>query len=130
MFKNQDNHQADEKALKEAETIIGPSLKVKGNFHGQGNIVIEGTVEGSVKTNNFLLIGSSAHITASVEAKDAKVGGKIDGDLRVDGYLEVLSSAKISGDIRAKEISIEKGAQFNGNCSMGQRPSSAPEKKD
>lgn len=130
MFKNQDNQMVSEKNIKEAETIIGPSLKVKGNFHGQGNIVIEGTVEGSVKTNNFLLIGSGAHITASVEAKDAKVGGQIDGDLKIDGYLEVLASAKISGNIQAKQISFEKGAQFNGNCSMGQKLETAPDKKE
>ena len=35
--------------FKDAETIIGASVKVKGNFQGQGNIIIEGALEGLVR---------------------------------------------------------------------------------
>jgi cytoskeletal protein CcmA (bactofilin family) len=108
----------EETKIKQAETIIGPSIKVKGNFHGQGNIIIEGIVEGSIKTNNFLLIGSKAKIMANIEAGDAKIGGEVQGNIKVKGYLEIKSSAKIQGDIEAAKISIEKGAIFNGKCSM------------
>lgn len=102
----------------EAETIIGPSVKVTGNFHGQGNIIIEGIVEGSVKTNNFLLVRDKAKITASIEALDAKIGGEITGDIKIKGYTEITKSAKIFGDIETSMISIEKGAIFNGKCTM------------
>ena len=110
---NKENH------IKDAETIIGQSIKVKGNFHGQGNIIIEGLVEGSVVTSNFLFIGNKAKIKASVEAKDANVGGEITGNIKVKGYLEVKSSARINGDIEASVLSIEKGAILNGKCNMG-----------
>ncbi len=103
---------------KDVETIIGPSIKVKGNFHGEGNIVIEGIVEGSVKTSNFLLVSDKARITASVEAKEAKIGGEVSGNIKVNGYLEITRTAKISGDIEASSLSIEKGAVLNGKCTM------------
>jgi cytoskeletal protein CcmA (bactofilin family) len=105
--------------LKNVETIIGPSIKVKGNFHGQGNIVIEGIVEGSVKTSNHLLIGNKAKITANIEAKEAKVGGEVRGNVKVEGYLEIAQGAKINGDIEASSLSIAKGAIFNGRSTMG-----------
>jgi len=104
--------------LKDAETIIGPSIRVKGNFHGEGDIVIEGKVEGSIKTNNFLLVGEKAKIVAEVEAGNAQIGGDITGNLQIKGYLEITSSAKIIGDIECSEISIEKGAIINGKCTM------------
>lgn len=104
--------------VKDAETVIGPSIRVKGNFHGEGDIVIEGKVEGSVKTNNYLLVGSKAKIVADVEAGNAQVGGEITGNLKVKGYLEITSSAKIYGDVETNEISIEKGAVLNGKCIM------------
>ena len=104
--------------LKQAETIIGPSIKIKGNFHGQGNIIIEGIVEGSVKTNNFLLIKDKAKIMANIEAKEAKVGGEINGNIKIQDYLEITSSSKIHGDIECSSISIAKGAIFNGKCAM------------
>jgi cytoskeletal protein CcmA (bactofilin family) len=115
MFKNNDETTLN---IKEAETIIGPSIKVKGNFHGQGNIIIEGSVEGSIKTNGFLLVGEKAKINASIEAKDAKIGGEVVGNMTILGSLEIKSTAKILGDIESKELSIERGAKFDGKCTM------------
>ena len=114
MFKKENR----EISFKTAETIIGPAIKVKGNFHGQGNIIIEGMVEGSVKTSHDLLIGNKARITANVEAKEAKVGGEVSGNIKVKGYLEILPTAKIFGDVEASLISIAKGAVLNGKCTM------------
>ncbi len=113
MFKNNNSNEPQN-----AETIIGPSIKVKGNFHGEGNITIEGIVEGSVKTNNFLLVSSKAKITADIKAKNAKIGGEIHGNIIIEGYLEILSTAKILGNIETTQISIEKGAVVNGQCQM------------
>ncbi len=114
--------------IKEAETVIGPSIRVKGNFHGEGDIVIEGNVEGSVKTNNYLLVGNKAKIAADIEAGNAQIGGDITGNIKVKGYLELTSSAKINGNIETSEISIEKGAILNGKCIMTKQASSANQK--
>ncbi|PLX27248.1 hypothetical protein C0583_04400 [Candidatus Parcubacteria bacterium] len=103
-----------------AETIIGPSIKVKGDFHGDGDIIIEGEVEGEVTTKSHLEVGSKASILANISAKSAKIAGKIKGDVKVKGYLELLNSANISGNIEATEISIEKGARIDGNLKMSQ----------
>lgn len=116
MFKQQNN----QAGAKEAETIIGPSIKVKGNFHGHGNIVVEGVLEGSLKTANSLFVGTNAIITASIEAKEATIGGEVVGNIKISGHLEIASSAKISGDIEASSLSIAKGAILNGKCTMTQ----------
>lgn len=100
--------------FKDAETIIGSSIKVKGNFVGQGNIVIEGLLEGSIKTEANLFIGEKAKITANIEAAEATINGEVKGNLKIQDYLSVGSSAKIFGDIMYSEISIEKGAIING----------------
>ncbi|OGM89173.1 hypothetical protein A3J77_00635 [Candidatus Wolfebacteria bacterium RBG_13_41_7] len=126
MFKKE----AREVTAKEAETIIGPSVKVKGNFQGEGNIIIEGTVEGNVKTSQNLLVGNKAKITANVEAGEAKIGGEIMGNIKVKGYLELAATAKILGDIEAAQVSIERGAIFNGKCSMPGGSSVAVESKN
>ncbi len=102
----------------EAETIIGPSVKVKGNFHGQGNIIIEGIVEGSIKTSRNLRVGKKAKIIANIEAGNANIGGEVVGNVKVNGYLEITANAKILGDVEASEISVERGALLNGRCTM------------
>jgi cytoskeletal protein CcmA (bactofilin family) len=117
MFKQEEKD--DKKNFREAETIIGPSVMVKGNFHGEGNVIIEGGIEGSIKTTNSLLVGSNAKINASIEAKEAKIGGEITGPIKINGFLEITETAKINGDIEASQISIAKGAIINGQCRMG-----------
>lgn len=100
--------------FKDAETIIGSSVKVKGNFQGKGDIVIEGIVEGSVKTEASLYIGNNATVLANIEAGDASIHGQVNGNIKSNGYLAIGETAKIFGDISYKEISIEKGAKING----------------
>ena len=100
--------------FKDAETIIGASIKVKGNFHGQGNIVVEGQLEGTLRTEANIFIGDKAKIVANVEANDAIINGEVKGSLKIHQYLAIGPTAKIIGDINCCELSIEKGAIING----------------
>ena len=105
-------------ASNEFETVIGPSVKVKGDFNAQGNIIVEGIVDGNLKTAGNLEVGDKAMVTANVEAKEAKIGGRINGNIKIKGFLEITATAKIFGDVEAVSISIERGATFNGKCVM------------
>ncbi|MCX6793340.1 MAG: polymer-forming cytoskeletal protein [Candidatus Falkowbacteria bacterium] len=100
------------------ETVIGPSVKIEGNFVCQGGIVIEGEVKGIVKTAGFLEVGEGASVIADVGAKEAKIGGEVRGNVKIDGYMEVTSSARLFGDIEAAFVSIARGAVIKGKCSI------------
>ncbi len=105
---------------KDAETIIGHSVKVEGDFVGEGNVIVEGIVSGSLKTNKNLKVGESAHIFANVRAANALISGEVNGNIIVDESLELTATAKVSGDIKAKVVTIIAGAVFNGKCAMGE----------
>jgi len=113
--------------FKEVETVIGPSVKVKGNFNGQGNIVIEGILEGSLKTAGSIFVGEKAKISANVVAKEAKISGEVAGNVKIKGQLEIANTAKVFGDVECATISIEKGANLNGKITM---PISGEPKKE
>lgn len=101
-----------------AETLIGPSVHVKGDFKSQGNVQIEGKVTGTIQTSGSLRVGEQAIINASVAAANAFISGSIKGNVLVTERLELSSSAKIEGDINAKVLMIAEGASFNGRCQM------------
>ncbi|MDA3802921.1 MAG: polymer-forming cytoskeletal protein [Patescibacteria group bacterium] len=115
--------------FKDAETIIGPSIKVKGNFQGKGDIVIEGMIEGSVKTAASLYVGNEAKVVANIEAGDASIHGQIHGNIKSDGYLAIGENAKIFGDIQYKDISIEKGAVINGQLVFNENTKTSNKKE-
>jgi cytoskeletal protein CcmA (bactofilin family) len=98
----------------EAETIIGESVQVKGNFESNGNIVVNGILNGEIKTKGSILVGDKAKISANISAEEISVRGQITGNLKINGYIAIGSSAKIFGDIECSQISVEKGAEING----------------
>lgn len=101
---------------KSMETVIGKSVKVNGNFHGDGNIIVEGEVEGTLKTSQDLTITETANIKASMEAANIKIAGSVEGNIKCLGNLEVSETGKIIGDIETKILAISAGAVLKGNC--------------
>ncbi|MGI5826899.1 MAG: bactofilin family protein [Patescibacteria group bacterium] len=119
--------------FKDAETVIGSSVFVKGDFHGTGNIIIEGSLEGSLKTDADVYIGEKAQVTATIEAANATINGQINGTVKVSQYLALGSTAKITGDVNFQELSVVRGALINGRLSShgaGRNKKNAPDKKD
>ena len=116
MFKSEKN-----KPPQNVETIIGPSVKLEGDFAGEGDIVIEGIVLGNLKTKGHLQVGHEAKITADVEAQSAYVAGEISGNLNIKDNLELTATARINGDIKVVSLSVEKGAQINGKVCINEQ---------
>jgi len=106
------------KEFKDVETIIGSTVKVEGDFKGDGDIVVEGMVNGKLKTKRNLNVGESAKITADVEAQNAMVAGEIIGNVKIKESLEMTANSKIIGDIDVKILTVATGAQINGNIKM------------
>jgi len=104
----------------EIETIIGPSVQVEGNFIANGDMVIEGTVSGSIKTEKNLRIGKEAKIFADITAANAVIAGEVQGELKIKDNLELTSTAKVFGDVKTKLIKIEEGAVLQGRCVAGE----------
>jgi len=103
---------------REIETIIGPSVKVEGNFKGEGNINVDGIVQGSLKTNHNLKVGPSAKIRAEVEAENLFLSGEIRGNVKVKEKSQLAGTAKIFGNLETKLLTVEEGAIINGKCTM------------
>jgi cytoskeletal protein CcmA (bactofilin family) len=114
MFKKEESLSSS----KNIETIIGPSVKVEGDFKGEGDLVIEGVLIGSLQTKNNLKIGTNAMIKAGVKANNIFISGKVKGNIIAKGKVEITGTAVILGNIIAQVISMESGALIQGNISM------------
>ena len=103
---------------KEIETIIGSSVKVEGNFKSEGNVTVNGVVEGSLNTNRDLKIGPGAKVKAEVSANNLFLRGEIRGNVIVREKAQLSSGAKIFGNLETKSLVVEEGAFLNGKCNM------------
>lgn len=98
---------------------INHGTSLHGELVSDGDIRIEGTVEGTLKCKAKVAIGQSGLIEGDVYCKSADVEGKIIGDIEVVDTLLLKSTSVVEGNIHTGKLIIENGARFNGICSMG-----------
>lgn len=100
-------------------TIIASGVRVEGDFSSQGDVMIEGEVQGKVAITGMLTVGPQARLKADVSSEQAKVSGIIEGNLTIGSHLSLTSTAKIVGDITCATVSIESGAVLQGKVMAG-----------
>ncbi len=100
------------------DTVVGPSVNVEGDFSSEGNIIVKGTVNGSVHTSKILSVEAGAKIIANVRAGSAIIAGEVRGNMKIKDSLELASTARILGDIEVKVLSVEPGAVIFGKIVM------------
>ena|SRR5436190_2439679 len=100
-------------------TTLGPSLTVTGDITSQEDIVVHGTVKGTITMQQgALVIAPQGAADASVEGSIITVQGTVSGDLSASEKLELAETAKVSGTIMTPSLVLREGAVFNGMVDM------------
>lgn len=102
----------------EVETVVGPSVRVEGDFASEGNIIVKGIVSGSVKTSKLLTVEKGASIFANVRAGTAIISGNVKGNVKVSDRLDLAETAQVAGDIDCRVLSVAPGALIQGKVTM------------
>lgn len=98
--------------------LIGSGTVIKGDITCNGDIRIDGSLEGNLTTKGKVVIGETGKSNGELNCKNADVSGKVEGKLVVSELLSLKPSSYISGDIVTNKLAIEPGARFTGNCNM------------
>ena len=108
--------QSAEKALAKPKipSIISADLHIFGNLKTDGDIQIDGIVDGDVESN-LLTIGDSATVNGCVEGEIIRVAGTVNGEI-TGRIVELTKGARITGDINHHSLAIEAGAFVEGLC--------------
>ncbi len=96
-----------------APSIISANLQLVGNLMTDGEMQIDGTVEGNV-TGRSVAVGEHAKISGEINADDLVVHGAISGSVRAR-RVQLSRSARVIGDIAHETLSIEAGAFVEGH---------------
>ena len=115
MFRKNTN---PEKSKVMERNVIAKNTTIIGDIKSDGEFRIDGTLEGALKTDGRVIIGSDGFIKGKVEATNADIEGKISGELLVSNTLTIKATADISGEVIIGKLSIEPGASFNATCAM------------
>lgn len=103
------------KKSKSTFTVLGPDIAIDGDLAATAHLHLDGRIDGDVKCA-ALVQSETGEINGVVVAENAHVAGKIRGSISAD-MLVILKTARIEGDVTYGTLSIEEGAQVEGNFS-------------
>lgn len=101
-----------------ANTVIGSTITVDGEIHGEEDLQVLGTVKGKISIRERLTIESGATVEADIETGNVTVAGRVTGNINATERVEIKADGRMVGDIKAPRILIADGATFKGNVDM------------
>lgn len=112
----------DEKSLEQSfyqKSLIGRAVSVKGDLNAKEDILIDGSVDGSINLKHHRLeIGVTGVIKADAFARVIVINGEMKGDVYARDQVIVTKTGRVNGNIFAGDIHIEDGAILKGSVNM------------
>ena len=100
------------------QNLIAKGTKIVGAFTSEGDIRIDGIIEGDVKTPGRVVVGKTGEIHGSLESSNAYFEGKFSGKLNLTETLTLKATAHIEGEVVTQKLAVDPGASFNVSCVM------------
>jgi cytoskeletal protein CcmA (bactofilin family) len=96
------------------QSIISRDLKIKGDLICNGDIQIDGEVEGDVQGRS-ITVGEGADVRGTISSDNIRICGSVNGQLKGQS-VTLAKTAKLIGDVVHQTLSVEPGAFFEGQC--------------
>lgn len=97
--------------------VIGQGITLSGEIEACEHLIVEGTIEATLKGANVLDVSESGAFLGTVEIDEANIAGRFEGDITVKGRLTIEATGQVVGSISYKELSMEAGAVIDGSVS-------------
>lgn len=110
------------KDLQKIHSLVGRETTITCSILSNGNLRIDGSVNGDIKVEGDVYIGDSALIIGNITAKSITIGGVVEGNITAAGILKLLSTAKLNGDVNVSGFVADSGGIFIGKCHMVNPP--------
>ena len=98
-------------------------MRFRGELSAQEDLIIQGSVEGSITHTQSLTVGTDGSMKGDIRARVIVIDGKVEGDLYATESVNIRATAKVKGNVFAPRVGITEGAFFQGQIEM--QPSGA-----
>lgn len=100
------------------QNIIAKGTKIVGDFFSEGDLRVDGTIEGNINTPGKVVVGKAGQIKGKLQCNNAYFEGQLSGSIELTGTLTLKESAHIEGEVVTQKLAVEPGATFNVTCVM------------
>ena len=101
----------DQKTGRSSSTsFLGKGTYIEGTFNVEGNVRIDGKVNGEIKGDADVIIGEGSLIEASISVTNLTIMGEVTGNIICSEKLEIHDTGRVNGEISADKLIIEENA--------------------
>jgi cytoskeletal protein CcmA (bactofilin family) len=101
-----------------AGTVIGEGLVIEGEFSSDDEVVVHGTVRGTLSAGGVVSVANGAVVEADVTSLSLSVAGNVTGNINASDRVDIQAGGRLVGDVKASRLTIADGASFKGNVDM------------
>ncbi|MCA1962813.1 MAG: polymer-forming cytoskeletal protein [Prosthecobacter sp.] len=112
-------------SMTSSKNVLANDVEIKGSIKFSHDLIVDGKIEGEVHSDGALTVGENALIKGEIKTRSVVIFGKVEGNITVVERCELKSNAILVGDIAAGTLSIEEGATFMGQSSVGKKADTA-----
>jgi cytoskeletal protein CcmA (bactofilin family) len=98
--------------------LLGRGSEFEGKLTFEGTVRIDGKFTGTIVTNDVLVIGEGAKVSAEITCGTVIVHGELNGNLKAKSAVELHHPARMKGNIETPSLMVEKGVIFEGQTKM------------
>lgn len=92
--------------------FIAQGTQIRGRIYGDADLVVEGSLEGSISISKALIIEAAGNVNAeSTEAAQIEVRGQLGGNVQAHDLIALAPSSSVTATLRAPRIIVEEGAR-------------------
>jgi len=100
--------------------LVGQDTILEGTIHAESNVRVSGQIHGTLEVKGKILVAEEGTVEGDLVATDAEIAGEVQGEIHVKERLVLKSTAVIDGLIQTGRLVVEVGAEFTGECKMGE----------
>ena len=97
---------------------ISNGTTVVGTIDTNGDLRIDGRVEGNIHSAGRVIIGETGFVKGDLTSKMLDVMGHFEGTIIVSETTVLKGSATVIGSLTPGKLVVEAGAKFDGTCIM------------
>jgi cytoskeletal protein CcmA (bactofilin family) len=98
--------------------IIEDGCKFEGNLSFNGVARIAGIVNGSIFSNDTVIVSEGAVINADINANIILISGTVKGNIKASSRVEIIKPARFEGTITTPSLIVDEGVIFHGTTKM------------
>jgi cytoskeletal protein CcmA (bactofilin family) len=102
----------------EINTLLGRGSEFEGKLTFEGTVRIDGKLSGEIFSDDVLVVGEGAHVSAEIDVGVIIVEGNVNGNIRAKRAVELHAPARVRGNIETPSLYIDKGVVFEGFSKM------------